>query len=111
VESEAVQLFIGLSLVPLWLTPFLYTSATRPLAVWTVTVLATYVILSLERVHGPWGLPWWLVAAEYGAVRAAAMIGLRVNRQEAFSQVCVRWKIPRCPRTFSLPCSTHTVAL
>jgi len=58
----------------LWVTPFLFTPGTRPLAVWTVTIIATYVILALERVHGPWGLPWWLVAAEYGAVPAAALI-------------------------------------
>jgi hypothetical protein len=64
----------------LWLTPFLFTPATRPLAVWTVTILPTYVSLYLERVHGTWVLPWWLVAAEYGAVAAAAMVGLRVAR-------------------------------
>ena len=64
----------------LWLTPFLFTPATRPLAVWTVTILPTYVAVYLERVHGTWGLPWWLVAAEYGAVAAAAMVGLRVAR-------------------------------
>jgi hypothetical protein len=59
----------------LWLTPFLFTPDTRPLAVWTVTILPTYVILFLESIRGPWGLPWWLVAAEYGAVPAAAMVG------------------------------------
>jgi len=58
----------------LWVTPFLYTPGTRPLAVWTVTIIPTYVMLALERVHGPWGLPWWLVAAEYGAVPAAALV-------------------------------------
>ena len=65
----------------LWLTPFLFTAATRPLAVWTVTILATYVVLSIARVHGALGLPWWLVAAEYGAVPAAAMVGLRATRE------------------------------
>ena len=66
----------------LWLTPFLFTPATRPLAVWTVTILPTYLALYLERVHGSWGLPWWLVAAEYGAVLAAAVVGLRFARQQ-----------------------------
>jgi hypothetical protein len=78
----AAALALGPSVYPwylLWLTPFLFTPATEPLAVWTVTVLATYVILALERVHGPWGLPWWLVAAEYGAVPLAAMVGLRAR--------------------------------
>jgi len=64
----------------LWLTPFLFTPATRPLAVWTVTILPTYLVLYLERVHGTWELPWWLVAAEYGAVPAAAVVGLRFAR-------------------------------
>jgi len=79
----AAALALGPSVYPwylLWLAPFLFTPATRPLAVWTVTILPTYVILSLERVHGPWGLPWWLVAAEYGAVPLAAIFGLRVGR-------------------------------
>jgi hypothetical protein len=57
----------------LWFTPFLFASATWPLAVWTVTILSTYVVLSLEPVYGPLGLPWWLVAAEYGTVLVAAM--------------------------------------
>ncbi len=64
----------------LWFTPFLFAPGTRPLAVWTVTILATYVVLSLEPVHGPLGLPWWLVAAEYGAVPVTAMVGLRAAR-------------------------------
>src|SRR5207244_11140584 len=40
----------------------------------------TYLVLYLERVHGTWELPWWLVAAEYGAVPAAAVVGLRFAR-------------------------------
>jgi hypothetical protein len=75
----ATAVALGPSVYPwylLWLTPFLFAPATLPLAVWTVTVLATYVILALERLHGPWGLPWWLVAAEYGAVPLTAIVGL-----------------------------------
>jgi len=81
----AAALALGPSVYPwylLWLTPFLFTPATRPLAVWTVTILPTYLALYLERVHGSWGLPWWLVAAEYGAVLAAAVVGLRFARQQ-----------------------------
>jgi hypothetical protein len=79
----AVALALAPSVYPwylLWLTPFLYTPATRPLAVWTVTILPTYLALYLERVHGSWGLPWWLVAAEYGAIPTAAVVGLRLAR-------------------------------
>src|SRR5262249_34256690 len=79
----AVVLALAPSVYPwylLWVTPFLFAPSTRPLAVWTVTIIPTYVILALERVHGPWALPWWLVAAEYGAVPAAAIVGLRAWR-------------------------------
>jgi hypothetical protein len=73
----AVAVALGPSVYPwylLWVTPFLFTLPTRSLAVWSVTILATYVMISLEQVRGPWGLPWWLVAAEYGAVPVAAMV-------------------------------------
>ena len=58
----------------LWLTPFLFGPLTRPLAVWTVAILPTYVALHLEDLHGMWGLPWWLVTAEYGAVIVALAV-------------------------------------
>ena len=54
----------------LWLTPFLTTGATWPLAVWTVTVLLTYIDLIS-------GVPWWAFALEYGLVLAAAAPLLR----------------------------------
>jgi hypothetical protein len=50
----------------LWLTPFLTTGATWPLAVWTVTVLLTYFDLIS-------GVPRWAFALEYGLVLAAAV--------------------------------------
>jgi hypothetical protein len=50
----------------LWLTPFLTNGATWPLAVWTVSVLVTYVDLII-------GMPRWVVALEYGFVLAAAV--------------------------------------
>jgi hypothetical protein len=50
----------------LWLTPFLTTGATWPLAVWTVSVLVTY----LDLISG---LPRWAIALEYGLVVAAAL--------------------------------------
>ena len=58
----------------LWLTPFLFGPLTRPLAVWTVAILPTYVALHLEDLHGTLGLPWWLVTAEYGAVIVALAV-------------------------------------
>jgi len=50
----------------LWLTPFLTTGATWPLAVWTVSVLLTY----LDLISG---VPRWAFALEYGLVLAAAV--------------------------------------
>jgi alpha-1,6-mannosyltransferase len=46
----------------LWITPFLFTSCTLPLAVWSVTSLSIY-----------WPLPAWAtIAIEYGPVLGAA---------------------------------------
>jgi alpha-1,6-mannosyltransferase len=61
----------------LWLTPFLFAPMTRPLAVWTVAILPTYVALHLEDVHGTWGVPWWLMTGEYGAVVIATALTVR----------------------------------
>jgi len=54
----------------LWLTPFLTADATWPLAVWSVTVLLTYIDLIS-------GLPWWILALEYGLVLAAVVSVVR----------------------------------
>ena len=56
----------------LWLTPFLDTRATLPLAVWTVTSLLTYVVWHPAFRH-PDGTPAWILAIEYGSVVAAAL--------------------------------------
>lgn len=71
----AATLLLAPSVYPwylLWFTPFLFTPATRPLAVWTVTILATYIVIYLLWVRGRLDVPWWLIGAEYGAVLAAA---------------------------------------
>jgi hypothetical protein len=79
----AVTLALAPSIYPwylLWLTPFLFAPLTRPLAVWTVAILPTYVALHLEDVHGTWGVPGWLVTAEYGAVVVAMAVTFRARR-------------------------------
>jgi alpha-1,6-mannosyltransferase len=68
----AIVLTLAPSVYPwylLWLTPFLFGRLTWPLAVWTVAILPTYVAL-----HGTWGVPWWLIIAEYGAVIVALAV-------------------------------------
>jgi hypothetical protein len=48
-----------------WLAPFLVAPRTVPLAIWTVSILGTYV--AWQRPGVPWGVPVWVVALEYGA--------------------------------------------
>jgi len=55
----------------LWLAPFLVTPRTMPLAVWTVSILGTYV--AWQRVGVPWGVPAWMLAVEYAALVVAAV--------------------------------------
>jgi hypothetical protein len=55
----------------LWLAPFLVTRRTMPLTIWTLSILVTYV--AWRRVGVPWGVPTWALAAQYGAVLAAAL--------------------------------------
>jgi hypothetical protein len=56
----------------LWLTPFLGTRATLPLAAWTVTSLVTYVVWHPAYVVG-WKVPGWALTIEYGAVVVVAV--------------------------------------
>ena len=67
----------------LWLTPFLDTRATLPLAVWTVTSLLTYVVWHPAFRQPGWEPPAWILAIEYGSIVAAALWCAR-------SQLCRR---------------------
>ena len=58
----------------LWVTPFLTTSATRPLVAWTLGSLMTYVVWSSEIAGTGWVLPGWVVPLEYGLVAAVALL-------------------------------------
>lgn len=72
----AATLVLAPSVYPwylLWLTPFLSGSAGFPLAVWTVSILPTYVAFHVREATGEWIVPCWLVAVEYGSVAAAAV--------------------------------------
>ncbi len=63
----------------LWLLPFLTSSSTLLLIVWTVSIFPTYVQWHLRTLGRSWGaLPGWVMLLEYGCMAAAgAMIGLR----------------------------------
>jgi len=53
-----------------WLLPFLVAPLTTPLAIWTVSILGTYVAWQRPRV--PFGVPAWVLVVEYGALLVAA---------------------------------------
>src|SRR3954464_7522446 len=55
----------------LYFTPFLFTTATLPLTIWTLTVMPVYVVWEIARHGGRWVVPTGLMAAEYGLPCAA----------------------------------------
>jgi hypothetical protein len=63
----------------LWLLPFLTSSSTLLIIIWTVSIFPTYVMWHFRALGRPWGpLPGWVMLLEYGCVAiAAAMIALR----------------------------------
>jgi alpha-1,6-mannosyltransferase len=55
----------------LYLTPFLVTSSTIPLIVWTLSALPVYVVWDLSRHGGRWIVPVWTMTLEFAPVLAA----------------------------------------
>jgi alpha-1,6-mannosyltransferase len=71
----------------LWLLPFLRSTSTLPILVWTLSILPTYYVWHLRTVGRPWLVPNWIVILEYGSVAvAAAMIALRRTTRSAALQ-------------------------
>ena len=72
----------------LWVLPFLRSVSALPILVWTVSIIPTYYVWHLRTIGGPWAVPGWIMAVEYGALAAgAAIVGLRRLARPA---------IPRC---------------
>jgi alpha-1,6-mannosyltransferase len=68
----------------LWMLPFLRSSSTLPILVWTLSILPTYYVWHLRTVGRPWLVPDWIMILEYGSVAvAAAMIVMRGFRRSA----------------------------
>src|SRR3984885_8687943 len=69
----------------LWLVPFLTSTSTLLIAVWTVSIIPVYIQWHLRTLGRPWGaLPGWVMLLEYGCVAiAAAIIALRQSPQSA----------------------------
>lgn len=71
----------------LWMLPFLKSTSTLPILVWTLSILPTYYVWHLRTVGRSWLVPDWIVILEYGSVAiAAAMIALRRTTRSATLQ-------------------------
>src|SRR6266436_911312 len=62
----------------LWLLPFMRSTSTVPIMIWTLSIIPTYYVWHLRTVGRPWLVPTWIMVLEYGSVAvAAATIALR----------------------------------
>jgi hypothetical protein len=62
----------------IWLLPFLCSTSTLPLTVWTISILPTYLVWHLRSLGHAWQVPGWVLLVEYGSVAiAAAIVSLR----------------------------------
>jgi alpha-1,6-mannosyltransferase len=77
----------------LWLLPFIRSTSTIPIMIWTLSIIPTYYVWHLRIVGRPWVVPDWILMLEYGSVAVAgAIIALR-----------------RITRSAALPCSADQV--
>jgi alpha-1,6-mannosyltransferase len=77
-----------------WLAPFLTALPTMPLAIWTVSILSTYVVWQMKA--GPWAVPAWALLVEHGALLAACVWLWRTKRPRWVPQVSSS-AVPRSP--------------
>jgi len=62
----------------LWLLPFIRSTSTVPIMIWTLSIIPTYYVWHLRTVGRPWLVPDWIMMLEYGSVAvASAIIALR----------------------------------
>lgn len=52
----------------LYFTPFLFSTMTVPLLVWTFSVIPVYLVWSVLSLRGPWSVPPAVMLVEFGAV-------------------------------------------
>jgi alpha-1,6-mannosyltransferase len=58
----------------LWLLPFLRSTSTLPILIWTLSIIPTYYVWHLRAVGRQWLVPDWIMVLEYGSVAVAAAI-------------------------------------
>jgi alpha-1,6-mannosyltransferase len=77
----AASLFCAPVIYPwylLWMLPFLRSTSTLPILVWTLSILPTYYVWHLRTVGRPWTVPDWIMILEFGTVVIAGdIIALR----------------------------------
>jgi hypothetical protein len=62
----------------LWMLPFVRSTSTLPIIIWTVSIIPTYCVWHLRTLGLPWLVPGWVTLVEYGSIAvAAAIIALR----------------------------------
>lgn len=66
----------------LYLTPFLFTTATLPLIAWSISVLPAYVVWHIARGGGRWAVPAGVMVVEY-AVPLLALVALALYRRRS----------------------------
>jgi alpha-1,6-mannosyltransferase len=71
----------------LWMLPFIRSTSTVPIMVWTLSIIPTYYVWHLRIVGRPWLVPDWIMMLEYGSVAvAAAIVALRRTTRSAALQ-------------------------
>lgn len=58
----------------LWLLPFLRSTSTLPVMIWTVSIFPAYYVWHLRTLGRPWIAPGWVMILEYGSVAVAGVI-------------------------------------
>jgi len=58
----------------LWLLPFIRSTSTVPIMIWTLSIIPTYYVWHLRMVGRPWSVPGWIMMLEFGSVVGAAVI-------------------------------------
>jgi len=72
-----------------WLLPFIKSTSTVPIMVWTLSIIPTYYVWHLRIVGRPWVVPDWIMVLEYGSVAVvAAIIALRRITRPAAALQC-----------------------
>jgi alpha-1,6-mannosyltransferase len=69
----------------IWLAPFLVTTETIPLTVWSASILSTYVVWQLGNAR--WAVPAWALLFEYGALFGAALWLWRRRRLRSAAEI------------------------